>query len=132
MTRGVAPESSPLREEPMAKKSRARVRTVGNYQLLKRIGTGAMSQVFKARIVPTGEIVAVKVAAREVLDDPKLRKRFEQEYTAVYHLSHPNIVKVLDYSEHKGVPHLAMERSEEHTSELQSRFGISYAVFCLK
>src|ERR1043166_7946522 len=26
----------------------------------------------------------------------------------------------------------AVERSEEHTSELQSRFGISYAVFCLK
>jgi len=26
----------------------------------------------------------------------------------------------------------AMQRSEEHTSELQSRFGISYAVFCLK
>src|ERR1043166_8593942 len=25
-----------------------------------------------------------------------------------------------------------MDRSEEHTSELQSRFGISYAVFCLK
>src|ERR1043166_9780035 len=24
------------------------------------------------------------------------------------------------------------KRSEEHTSELQSRFGISYAVFCLK
>src|ERR1043166_6104098 len=28
--------------------------------------------------------------------------------------------------------HLVIERSEEHTSELQSRFGISYAVFCLK
>src|ERR1043166_1340697 len=27
---------------------------------------------------------------------------------------------------------LEMWRSEEHTSELQSRFGISYAVFCLK
>src|ERR1043166_4999708 len=26
----------------------------------------------------------------------------------------------------------AQARSEEHTSELQSRFGISYAVFCLK
>src|ERR1043166_9264805 len=25
-----------------------------------------------------------------------------------------------------------VHRSEEHTSELQSRFGISYAVFCLK
>src|ERR1043166_8075347 len=30
------------------------------------------------------------------------------------------------------VCHEAMTRSEEHTSELQSRFGISYAVFCLK
>src|ERR1043166_799110 len=29
-------------------------------------------------------------------------------------------------------PRLDVERSEEHTSELQSRFGISYAVFCLK
>src|ERR1043166_895137 len=27
---------------------------------------------------------------------------------------------------------LLVSRSEEHTSELQSRFGISYAVFCLK
>src|ERR1043166_9239048 len=29
-------------------------------------------------------------------------------------------------------PGCTKERSEEHTSELQSRFGISYAVFCLK
>src|ERR1043166_10347583 len=29
-------------------------------------------------------------------------------------------------------PALHLVRSEEHTSELQSRFGISYAVFCLK
>src|ERR1043166_5118976 len=27
--------------------------------------------------------------------------------------------------------HILRDRSEEHTSELQSRFGISYAVFCL-
>src|SRR3546814_9415511 len=30
------------------------------------------------------------------------------------------------------LPHLARERSEEHTSELQSLMRISYAVFCLK
>src|ERR1043166_9908293 len=29
-------------------------------------------------------------------------------------------------------PFRLLPRSEEHTSELQSRFGISYAVFCLK
>src|ERR1043166_10313881 len=36
---------------------------------------------------------------------------------------------------HPGIPPFAFHafdpRSEEHTSELQSRFGISYAVFCL-
>src|ERR1043166_7203835 len=31
-----------------------------------------------------------------------------------------------------GAFQVACDRSEEHTSELQSRFGISYAVFCLK
>src|ERR1043166_9916245 len=31
-----------------------------------------------------------------------------------------------------GTAATSMDRSEEHTSELQSRFGISYAVFCLK
>jgi len=31
-----------------------------------------------------------------------------------------------------GIIDSILERSEEHTSELQSRFGISYAVFCLK
>src|ERR1043166_1230103 len=32
---------------------------------------------------------------------------------------------------HRGA-RLVAQRSEEHTSELQSRFGISYAAFCLK
>src|ERR1043166_1799307 len=36
------------------------------------------------------------------------------------------ILQELGYNEREA------ERSEEHTSELQSRFGISYAVFCLK
>src|ERR1043166_856575 len=36
------------------------------------------------------------------------------------------------YLQETRVPLEALARSEEHTSELQSRFGISYAVFCLK
>src|ERR1043166_7065822 len=39
----------------------------------------------------------------------------------------------LDHSGTLNAPGMSVQgRSEEHTSELQSRFGISYAVFCLK
>src|ERR1043166_7425452 len=42
----------------------------------------------------------------------------------------PNAVSNMDISHPMDVNALHMDRSEEHTSELQSRFGISYAVFC--
>src|SRR3546814_4543575 len=35
-------------------------------------------------------------------------------------------------SQHQALQYLALDRSEEHTSELQSLMRISYAVFCLK
>src|SRR3546814_7770570 len=41
--------------------------------------------------------------------------------------------RLVDFAaEHWGVPESQVERSEEHTSELQSLMRISYAVFCLK
>jgi serine/threonine protein kinase len=84
-------------------------KTFGDYELQKRLGKGSMSEVFLARHTSTNQIVAVKVAARSVINDPQLCKRFELEYTLVYPLSHRNLVKVLDYSEHEGVPFLVME-----------------------
>ena len=85
------------------------VRTVGSYELLNRLGTGSMGEVFKARHTSTNQIAAVKIASRAVLTDPQLRKRFELEYRLVYPLDHRNLVKVLDYNEHEGVPFLVME-----------------------
>src|SRR4029077_17762468 len=97
-------------DNTMTKKSPFRAgRKLGNYELQKRAGKGAMSEVFKARDNNTGEIVAVKIASRAVTNDPQLCKRFELEYTAAYPLSHRNLVKVLDYNEHEGVPFLVME-----------------------
>src|ERR1043166_10015010 len=43
-----------------------------------------------------------------------------------------DIAKGISPSLAKRTVAMALDRSEEHTSELQSRFGISYAVFCLK
>jgi serine/threonine protein kinase len=81
----------------------------GHYELQQRLGKGSMSEVFKARDTTTDEIVAIKIPSKAVMNEPQLCKRFELEYTLVYPLKHRNIVKVLDYSEHEGVPFLVME-----------------------
>jgi serine/threonine protein kinase len=94
----------------MSEKSPLRAgRKLGDYELQKRLGKGSMSEVFQARHVATNEIVAIKIPAKAVLNDPQLCKRFEQEYTLVYPLNHKNLVKVLDYSEQDGVPFLVLE-----------------------
>jgi serine/threonine protein kinase len=68
-----------------------------------------MSEVYKALDTSSNQIVALKLASSLVLNDPNLRKRFELEYSLVYPLDHRNLVKVLDYNEHEGIPYLVME-----------------------
>ncbi len=93
------PEKSPPRPR----------RKLGDYELEKRLGKGSMSEVYLARHTTTNQLVAVKIAARAVINDPQLTKRFELEYTLVHPLDHRNLVKVLDYSEHDKTPFLVLE-----------------------
>ncbi|MDT0266498.1 bifunctional serine/threonine-protein kinase/ABC transporter substrate-binding protein [Streptomyces sp. DSM 44915] len=55
---------------------------VGRYQVLARLGAGAMGRVYLARS-PGGRPVAVKVVRPEVAEDPAFRARFAREVTAV-------------------------------------------------
>jgi len=82
---------------------------VGKYLLLEKVGQGGMSTVFKAHDTTTDAIVAVKLAARAVINDPHLSRRFELEYALVRPLTHRNLVKVLDYGKHDERPYLVME-----------------------
>src|ERR1043166_3498203 len=68
------------------------------------------------------EVIPTAETAKEVVE--------EVSYFADHHLG-KGIVIAKDSPNFIG-NHIALYRSEEHTSELQSRFGISYAVFCLK
>src|SRR5262245_47607185 len=83
-------------------------RTIGQYDLLGKVGGGSMGAVFKARHRTTGDIVAVKVATRDVAACPVLSKRFEQEFHAARALDHPHLVRGLDYGLEDGVPYLVM------------------------
>ena len=61
-----------------------------------------------------------------------LERYLELPEVKVIGLSDVDAERLSSVGQTHGVPHLYPDRSEEHTSELQSLFATSYAVFCLK
>jgi eukaryotic-like serine/threonine-protein kinase len=100
------------------------LRTTGAYELLAKIGAGAMGTVYKGRQWPSGPLVAIKVVLPEVVADRILLKRFEQEFLAAKRLDHPNIVRALDYQATPNHALLVMEYVEgESLGEKLEREG---------
>lgn len=84
---------------------------IGRYQILELLGEGGMATVYKAYDSRLEREVAIKVIRREAIlfeEMDVMLKRFEREAKSVGRLSHPNIVGVIDYGEHEGVPYLVM------------------------
>ncbi len=79
------------------------------YELLGKLGEGAMGTVFKARHVKLKRIVALKVLRATRINDEASLARFAREIEAVGKLNHPNIVRAHDAGESDGVHFLVME-----------------------
>jgi serine/threonine protein kinase len=84
-------------------------RTVGKYHIVAKLAEGAMSSVFKARDPANGKTFAVKVASITTVREPVLLKRFEQEYRSTSNLSHPNIIRALEFGWEGQRPFIVME-----------------------
>lgn len=71
-------------------------RRIGDFQLVRRLGSGGMADVYLAEQVSLGRSVAVKILKSDSLSTSAdiLLRRFEQEARAAGGLSHPNIVQV--------------------------------------
>lgn len=82
---------------------------VGRYHVIEQLGEGGMATVFKAYDTRLERNVALKVIRSNQVQDELFLKRFEREAKALAQLSHPNIVKVLDYGDFNGQPYLVME-----------------------
>ncbi|MDL1911203.1 serine/threonine protein kinase [Chloroflexi bacterium CFX6] len=67
------------------------------YQLLERIGTGGMADVFRARDLMLERTVAIKVLHEHYSNEQGFQERFKMEARAAANLSHPNIVTVHDF-----------------------------------
>ena len=82
---------------------------IDRYHILKQLGEGGMATVYKAFDSRLEREVAVKIIHPVRKHTPKFLMRFEREAKALARLSHPNIVKILDYGEKDGLPYLVMD-----------------------
>ncbi|MCY2924881.1 MAG: serine/threonine-protein kinase, partial [Planctomycetota bacterium] len=91
------------------------------YQILAKLGAGAMATVFKARQISLDRMVAIKVLPRQLSENREYVERFYKEGKAAAKLNHPNIVQAIDVGEAGGYHYFVMEYVEGHTlwDELQ-------------
>ena len=86
--------------------------TIPNYEILGKLGHGGMAVVYKARHVPLGRIVALKMMLGAGHLDPDRLARLRAEAKSVARVQHPNIVQIFEVGEHEGRPFLALEYVE--------------------
>jgi cytochrome c-type biogenesis protein CcmH/NrfG len=88
---------------------------LGKYEILARLGQGAMGVVYHAHDPLLDRDVALKVMLTQVAEDPEQKLRFEREARAVARMMHPNVVTVFDLGYHtNGAPYIAMELLRGH------------------
>lgn len=102
------------------------------YEILERIGTGGMSDVYKAKDYKLNRFVAVKVLKQEFSENANFVSKFRVEAQAAAGLMHPNIVNVYDVGEEGGIYYIVMELVEGITLkkyiEKKARLSVKEAV----
>ena len=79
------------------------------YEIISRIGSGGMADVYKARDHKLNRLVAVKVMKAEFSEDKDFIAKFRKEAQAAAGLAHPNVVNVYDVGEDNGIYYIVME-----------------------
>ena len=98
------------------------------YEILEKIGTGGMSDVYKARCHKLNRFVAVKVLKQEFSENANFVSKFRVEAQAAAGLMHPNIVNVYDVGEENGIHYIVMELVEGITLKkyIEKKARLSY------
>ncbi len=79
------------------------------YEIISRIGSGGMADVYKAKDHKLNRLVAVKVMKAEFSEDKGFILKFRKEAQAAAGLAHPNVVNVYDVGEDRGIYYIVME-----------------------
>ncbi|MCM1039280.1 MAG: Stk1 family PASTA domain-containing Ser/Thr kinase [Roseburia sp.] len=102
------------------------------YEILEKIGTGGMSDVYKAKDHKLNRFVAVKVLKQEFGENENFVSKFRIEAQAAAGLMHPNIVNVYDVGEEGEIHYIVMELVEGITLkkyiEKKARLSVKEAI----
>ncbi len=83
-------------------------KSLGNYEIIQKIGSGRSSIVYQARQPGTRKIVAVKVFPEAFRDKPEFQVNFEREARIVAQLEHYHILPIYEVGEADGIPFIVM------------------------
>jgi serine/threonine-protein kinase len=84
----------------------------GRYQVIGKVGSGGMAEVYGAEDLQLGRKVAVKVLHRRFTEDEEFVERFRREAQSAAGLQHQHVVSVYDRGEWDGTYYIAMEYLE--------------------
>ena len=94
----------------------------GRYELLSLLGVGGMGAVYRVQDLELGEVVALKMLRRELVDDPISLARFRQEVKLARRVTHKNVARTYDLGAHLGDKFLTMEFIDgESLADIASR-----------
>src|SRR3954449_3454441 len=81
---------------------------VAGYRIESVIGRGGMGVVYRAVELDLDRVVALKVIAPELLEDPDIRARFLREARTAASIEHPNVIPVHAAGQRDGLAYLVM------------------------
>ena len=87
---------------------------LGAYHILGRLGQGGAGTVLEAVHVQSRRRVALKTIRWDLLDNEHARLRFRREMITLTRLDHPNICRILEVGEDRGVPFMALDLVDGH------------------
>jgi serine/threonine-protein kinase len=110
------------------------ISAVGQYNILERLGGGALGDVYRARDTRAGRTVALMVPPPQLLASPARRARFLEDARKAAKLNHQNIAMLFDIVEQDGGCYLAYEfaegpslREEMGSAALEARLALHLA-----
>jgi len=96
-----------------------------SYRIEKLLGAGGMGEVYLARDLKLGRMVALKVLPLHFVVDADRLSRFQREARALSSLNHPNLVTIYEVGEARGLHFIAMELVEGKTlSSLRDKLSL--------
>ena len=92
-----------------------RAQQIPGFQILGKLGSGAMATVVKARQLSLDRTVAVKILPKKLSENKEFGDRFYKEGRAAARLNHNNIVQAIDVGEAGGYHYFVMEYIDGRT-----------------